>query len=448
MIHSERVTHLNSKRVKNGDYTIYWMQASHRTEYNHALEYAILRANELGNPLIVYFGLTNDFPEANKRHYTFMIEGLQEVQKSLEKRGIQFVIQCVSPEKGIVELSYSASLVVVDTGYVSTAKKWREYAAQNCDCPVIQVETNVVVPVEEASVKEEYSAATIRPKIEKQLEYYLVPVPKIDLKMHSLHMDFDSFDITDDWISSLDIDRTVNPVRFTGGTLAAKKHLKDFIKNKLDLYPELRNDPTKDYQSNMSPYLHFGSISPVYIALKILDSNSPGKDAYIEQLIVRRELSMNYVYYNCLYKTFEGLPDWPKKTLKKHEKDPREYIYTQNQLENAHTHDQYWNAAQKEMVLTGKMHGYMRMYWGKKILEWTETPEKGFDIALYLNNTYELDGRDPNGYTGVAWCFGKHDRPWKERPIFGTVRYMNARGLTRKFDADAYVEKIEHDNVK
>lgn len=443
MIHSERVQHLNSKEVKNGDYTIYWMQASHRTEYNHALEYAILRANELNNPLIVYFGLTDDFPEANKRHYTFMVQGLQEVQKSLENRGIQLVVRHTSPEKGIIELSKAASAVIVDRGYVSVERKWRQHAAKKCHCPLIQVETNVVVPVEEASQKEEYTAATLRPKIEKQLEYYLAPLQKTDLNMNSLQMDFDSFDISGDPVSQLNIDQTVEPVEFFGGTSAAKHHLKEFIKTKLDNYPELRNDPTKDYQSHMSPYLHFGSISPVYIALEVLNSDSPGKNAYLEQLIIRRELSINYVYYNENYNSFKGLPDWPKKTLRTHEIDPREYVYTQNQLENAQTHDPYWNAAQKEMVFTGKMHGYIRMYWGKKILEWTETPEKGFDIAIYLNNKYELDGRGPNGFTGVAWCFGKHDRPWKERPIFGKVRYMNARGLNRKFDADAYVETIE-----
>ncbi len=152
---------------------------------------------------------------------------------------------------------------------------------------------------------------------------------------------------------------------------------------------------------------------------------------------------MNFVFYNQNYDSFDGLPEWAKKTLKEHEKDRREYIYTLEELENAETHDPYWNAAQEEMRIKGKMHGYMRMYWGKKILEWSKTPEDAFKIALYLNNKYELDGRDPNGFTGVAWCFGKHDRPWKERQIFGKIRYMNAKGLKRKFDADGYAEKIK-----
>jgi deoxyribodipyrimidine photo-lyase len=204
----------------------------------------------------------------------------------------------------------------------------------------------------------------------------------------------------------------------------------------------LRNDPTLDYLSHLSPYLHFGQISPLYIALKVIDTDSRGKEAFLEELIVRRELSMNFVFYNEKYDSFEAVPEWAKKTLKAHQKNKRQYTYSLEELETAQTHDAYWNAAQREMVGRGKMHGYMRMYWGKKIIEWSKTPEKAFQIALYLNNKYELDGRDPNGFTGVAWCFGKHDRPWGERPIFGNVRYMNDKGLKRKFDADRYVRMM------
>jgi deoxyribodipyrimidine photo-lyase len=192
----------------------------------------------------------------------------------------------------------------------------------------------------------------------------------------------------------------------------------------------------------MSPYLHFGQISPLYIALMILETGSLGVDSYLEELIIRRELAINFVFYNIHYDSFEGLHEWQKKTLSEHRNDLRDYIYSESELENAETHDPYWNAAQKEMTTKGKMHGYMRMYWGKKIIEWTKTPEQAYNTALHLNNKYELDGRDPNGFAGIAWCFGKHDRPWKERTIFGKIRYMNANGLKRKFDADAYVKMI------
>ncbi len=444
MIQRERIKFLNEKHVKRGDYVLYWMQASQRTEYNHALEYAVLKANEMKKPLIVYFGLTEDFPEANERHYCFMLEGLKEIQSDLEERNIKMVVFQVSPELGLIELSKDASLVVVDCGYLKIERKWRNNAASNISCLLVQVESNVIVPVEEASHKEEYSAATFRPKIKKKLNHYLFPLTVNYPEVDSLHLNIDSLDINDikKTIYLLNIDRSVRKVNyFHGGAREAKKQLEIFLKEKIDRYRDLRNDPTSNYQSNMSPYLHFGQISPLYIALKVLKTKSPGTEAYLEELIVRRELSMNFVFYNQNYDSIECLPNWARKTLLEHKKDRREYVYALDELENAETHDPYWNAAQEEMRNKGKMHGYMRMYWGKKILEWTETPEEAFKIALHLNNKYELDGRDPNGLAGVAWCFGKHDQPWKERKIFGKVRYMSAEGLKRKFEVDKYVEK-------
>ncbi len=445
MIPQERVKALNLKEIRRGSYVLYWMQASQRTEYNHALEYAITKANRTNRPVVVYFGVTDHFPEANERHYHFMLEGLREVKSSLNEKGIRMIVWRTSPPLGAVQLSKTASLVVVDRGYLRIQRKWRRYVAQSLECPLIQVESEVVVPVQTASPKEEYSAATFRPKIQKKLDSFLHPLKENHPKVDSLQLYFDSFDIEDPEkaISALDIDKSVKKVKnFHGGTTEAKKHLENFLRSKLDRYEELRNDPTKECVSNMSPFLHFGQISPLYIALRVSETDSPGKDAYLEELIVRKELSVNFVFYNKNYDAFDGLPEWAKKTLKEHEKDPREYVYTLEELENAETHDPYWNAAQREMTLRGKMHGYMRMYWGKKIIEWSRTPENAYKTAVYLNNKYELDGRDPNGFTGVAWCFGKHDRPWKERQIFGKIRYMNANGLKRKIDADGYVAKI------
>ena len=449
MIREERVKRLNSREIKPGRYVLYWMQASHRTKYNHALEYAVSKPNKMNRPVVAYFGITEYFPEANERHYYFMLEGLREVQSALKEKGITMVVRHKSPELGAIELSKGASLVVADRGYLRTQKRWRSSVAQTIDCPLVQVESDVVVPVEAASQKEEYSAATFRPKIKKKLDSYLLPLKEKRPKVDSLQHDFGSFPIEDPEkaVSSLEVDRSVRRVGdFHGGATEAEKRLEDFLKNKLGHYEEFRNDPTKEFLSNMSPYLHFGQISPIYIALGVSETDSTGKDAYLEELIVRRELSVNFVFYNQNYDSFDGLPNWAKKTLQEHEKDPRKYIYTLEELENAETHDQYWNAAQKEMRIKGKLHGYMRMYWGKKIIEWTKTPREAFKIALYLNNKYELDGRGPNGFTGVAWCFGKHDRPWRERQIFGKIRYMNANGLKRKFDADLYTEKIRHIN--
>ncbi|UCG56280.1 MAG: deoxyribodipyrimidine photolyase, partial [Phycisphaerales bacterium] len=227
------------------------------------------------------------------------------------------------------------------------------------------------------------------------------------------------------------------------GTSQAEHRLKDFLRHKLDRFNELRNDPTADCVSHMSPYLHFGQISPLYIALQVLKVPGPGGEAYLEELIVRRELSHNFVFHNSKYDSFDCLPPWAQRTLNFHRRDKREYLYSRDQFEAAETHDPYWNAAQRQLILTGKMHGYMRMYWGKKILEWSRSPQTAFKTTLYLNNKYELDGRDPNGFAGVAWCFGKHDRAWAERPIFGKVRYMNEAGLKRKFNADAYVKMVD-----
>ncbi len=446
MVQRERIKILNDKKPLDGKYVLYWMQAAQRTEYNHALEYSIRKAHELKKPVLVFFGITENWPQANERHYYFMLEGLRKVHRELRDDGIQMVIRRQSPDDGAVELAKAAALAVVDAGQLRHQRKWRQNVAGRIKCPLYEVETNLIVPVEEASDKENFSAGTFRPRITKQLSKYLVPLKHTKPKLDSLGLKFRSFDIEniDKAVSKLDIDHSIGKVTsFEGGTDRAKKKLRDFLRNKLDKFEKLRNDPCADCVSGMSPYLHFGQISPLYIALEVLKTSGKGKDSYLEELIVRRELSNNFVFYNDKYDTFSCLPPWAKRTLNFHRKDKGEYVYSLKDFEQAKTHDPYWNAAQKEMMLTGKMHGYMRMYWGKKILEWSRNPQTGFKIALELNNRYELDGRDPNAFAGVAWCFGKHDRAWSERPVFGKIRYMNAAGLKRKFDVDAYVKKIQ-----
>ena len=442
----ERVRVLNARQIRSSKYVLYWMQASQRTEYNHALEYAIAESNRLRKPLLVFFGIKEDFPDANQRHYFFMLEGLCEVETSLKRRGIKFAVWRKSPELGVVDLSKDAALIVTDRGYLGIQRDWRSYVANRIAAPLIQLESDVVVPIESASLREEYSAASLRPKIVRALNRFLTPIGKRKVRTRLLDYDLDSFDITDaeKAVSRLHVDRSVKRVvGIHGGTQEAKRHLDIFISEKLKHYEQLKNDPTRNVVSNLSPYLHFGQISPLYVALRVLSSNCPRKGAFLEELIVRRELSMNFAFYNQNYDSYKSLPPWAKETLTQHKNDKRDYVYTLDEFEEAKTHDPFWNAAQLEMVHTGKMHGYMRMYWGKKILEWTETPEEAYRIALQLNNKYELDGRDPNGFAGVAWCFAKHDRPWPERPVLGKVRYMNANGLRRKFDAQRYVEQVQ-----
>jgi len=446
MIESERVKQLNTNKKTTADFVIYWMQQSQRTSYNHALEYAIRKANEEDKPLLVYFGITDDFPDANKRHYSFMIEGLQDIKENLTQKNINFIVRVEHPVEGIVTLSQDAALIVVDCGYLGIQQEWREKVSNRIDCPLIQVESDVIVPVETSSDKEEYAAYTLRPKLQRNLSQFLTSLNDTRVKYNSLDYDFSSNDISsiNSIISKLNINTSVQPVPFfKGGEEQAKKVLDYFIKNHIKWYDEKRNDPAEQVTSQLSPYLHFGHISPLLVALEIRKNAPEFSESFLEELIVRRELSMNFVYYNESYNEVSCLPNWAFETLQKHEEDKREYVYSFEEMEKASTHDPYWNAAQNEMRYSGKMHGYMRMYWGKKILEWSDTITDAFNHALLLNNTYELDGRDPNGFAGVAWCFGKHDRAWKERPIFGKVRYMSQAGLKRKGHLEEYVDNVE-----
>jgi deoxyribodipyrimidine photo-lyase len=375
-----------------------------------------------------------------------MLTGLAETRVNLSKRGIRMVVMRGDPPSGIAGFTKRASAVITDCGYLRIQKEWRRKAAMLLRCPLIQLESDVIVPVAEASPKEEYAAATIRSKLHKRLAEFFTDFKTPQIRKDSLSFENDGVDLRDPatLCKSLAIDHSVTAVDWIQpGEKAAGEMLESYIETKLDHFLDLRNDPSLDYLSNMSPYLHFGQISPIKIAQKIVASGSKSTGAFLEELFVRRELAMNFVHYNATYDSYQCLPVWCRKTLDEHRFDKREYLYTKKQLENAQTHDPCWNAAQKEMAMTGKMHGYMRMYWSKKILEWSSTPEKAYTTALALNNKYSLDGRDPNGFAGVAWCFGKHDRAWGERATFGKVRYMNEKGLRRKFDIDAYVRRVE-----
>jgi len=441
----ERIQQLNDREVQPGEYVIYWMQASQRAADNHALEYAVRRANRLGVPLLVVFGLTGDYPEANARHYRFMLEGLRETRHALRKRGIRMVIRYGSPARVAAGLAGAARLMVTDRGYTRIQRAWRREVAEAVSCPVFQVETDVVVPVEVASSKREYAARTLRPKIHRFLDTFLQALPGEEVRHPFVHREMPCGDLSDipGVLAELRVDPSVGPSEFyRGGTANAEARLEAFLREKLTAYAADRNNPAREACSHLSPYLHFGQISPVSILRQVRATGSPSVETFLEELVVRRELSMNFCYYTEDYDAFSCLPRWARETLLRHAKDEREHLYSPEEFERGLTHDPYWNAAQQEMVITGKMHGYMRMYWGKKILEWTAHPETAYEIALHLNNKYELDGRDPNGYAGVAWCFGNHDQAWKERPVYGKVRYMNANGLRRKFPIENYVERI------
>ena len=448
-VQEERIRNLNEEGVREGDYVLYWMQSSQRADQNHALEYAVQQANYLGQPLLVVFGFTDDYPEANLRHYTFMLEGLTEAQQALKVRGIKIVVQKGSPDDVALDAGKGASLIVTDRGYMRPQRSWRDKVAGEAGCLVTQVESDVVVPVELASSKRETAARTLRPKIGEYLEHFLVRLTPTKIEKQSLNLKADGLDLSDieKVLNGMDLDRSVGALShlYRGGTSEAKKMFRRFLKGSFGGYDGHRNQPQTDDVSHMSKYLHFGQISPIWLALEARRAKTKREniDSFVEELVVRRELSMNFVHYTPDYDSYSCLPDWARKTLGEHRDDEREHTYTRNQLENAETHDDYWNAAMKEMVHTGYMHNYMRMYWGKKILEWSNTPEHAYRTTLYLNNKYFLDGRDPNSFANIAWVFGQHDRGWTEREVFGKVRYMSSGGLERKSKPEQYVEKIE-----
>jgi deoxyribodipyrimidine photo-lyase len=433
----------------DGLYVLYWMQQSQRAAHNPALEHAVDEANARGLPVLVCFGLTDGYPEANARHYAFLLEGLAEVEAALARRGVAFAIRRGAPDEVALALSGEAALVVCDRGYLKPQKAWRASFAQKADRRVVEVEGDVVVPVETASTKHEFAARTLRPKLMRLWDEYIVPLSERPARRRAEGLrapsDVDLSDVPGA-LRSLAIDHAVAPVRrFKGGTEEARARMEKYLGAPFAGYAKNRGLPEAGAASHMSPYLHYGQISPVEIALAVRASRTgdeEDKAAYLEELIVRRELAMNHVHYEARYDSYEAVPDWARRTLAERAGDPRPYLYSREELEAGGTHDRHWNAAMKEMSETGYMHNHMRMYWGKKILEWSVSPEGGFETTLRINNKFFLDGRDANSFTNVAWVYGLHDRPWGRRPVFGTVRFLGPNTL-KKFDAEGYIRAVD-----
>lgn len=459
-----------------GKYIVYWMQQAQRAEFNPALDYAIELANQTALPLVVVFVLT-EVAEANLRHYSFMINGLWETTARLQSFGISMLCLVGYPPD-VIENNFPDALeIVTDMGYLKYQRAWRLDLRQKLSKSGIgytEVETEPLIPVGTVSDKEEYSAATIRRKLCRKLNSLEFPGIRDEYKITKKavvktispcakphEMTLEQFRA---WVyDNISLDNSVTPVAsYRGGRLEALESLSRFLAERLALYATKRNEPSLDIQSGLSPYLHFGQISACEVVRELLNQGGiqpsllgeliwnkaayelelPGFAAFAEELIIRRELSFNLCHYNESYDSFACLPGWAKQTLLTHIEDKRAGDYSLDRLLQCATDDIYWNSANKEMMISGKMHNYMRMYWGKRLLAWMKSPEEAYQVLLYLNNKFELDGRDPNAYAGVAWCFGKHDRPWQRRPIYGSVRYMNAAGLERKFDMKAYVKKV------
>ncbi len=425
----------------------YWMSRDQRAEDNWALLHAQQLALLRKEPLLVVFCLMPTFLNAAMRQYGFMLAGLREVQGALREKNIPFHLVSGPPEEMIPRFvnEHKLGVLVTDFDPLRIKRRWKEAVAGKIHIPFHEVDAHNIVPCWIASPKGEFAARTFRPKIRRALAEFMEEFPK--LKRHPFPWSGDAQEV--DWQHverSLRVDTTMSKIDWIApGHKAAQEMLKHFLARKLGRYNERRNNPTLDEQSGLSPYLHFGQISAQRVALEVGKSTADlaSKEAFLEELVVRRELSDNFCFYNDNYDRVDGFPSWAQATLKEHARDERHYLYSLEQFESAETHDELWNAAQMEMVKTGKMHGYMRMYWAKKILEWTETPADALRIATYLNDRYELDGRDPNGYVGCAWSIGGvHDRAWPARPVFGKIRFMSYNGCRSKFDVDSYIEKI------
>lgn len=424
---------------------LYWMQRDQRVDDNWALLYASEQARLRSVPLLVIFNLVSVFGNATLRQYDFMIAGLREVEASLRVLKIPFYILRGDPAETVPKFvaQHVVGEVVTDFNPLRFADEWRTQVASLISVRMTEVDAHNIVPCWYASPKEEFAAYTFRPKVVRLLPEFLTNFPKLEAAMPSAvlppEIDFTRL------LSTVKIDRSVLAVTWLlPGSLAAQKQLHKFCDHRLERYDQDRNDPNKEGQSHLSPYLHFGQLSAQRVALTVKKTLVPiaAREAYLEELIVRKELADNYCYYNHNYDQVEGAHAWAKKTIAARKGDAREYVYTLAVLDEAHTHDDLWNAMQKQLVSLGKLHGWCRMYWAKKILEWTPDTQTAINYALYLNDRYELDGSDPNGVAGVMWSIaGVHDRAWSERPIFGKIRYMNYAGAKRKFTIKTYIAR-------
>lgn len=443
-----RLHRLNEIPVSNGP-IVYWMSRDQRVSDNWALLYAQQLAVERKVPLAVVFTLSDTFLGATLRQYGFMLRGLEQLAARLQELKIPFVLLRGNPPDELCRFvaEHSIGAVVTDFDPLRIKRSWRDAVSQAAAVACVEVDAHNIVPCRMASGKLEFGAYTLRPKLNRLLPEFLIDFPKPaphpfawqNLPRSPFHEAWSMDHVLD----SLSVDRRVGELlTVETGEAAAHLHLREFITHGLQRYDDRRNDPTADGQSGLSPWLHFGQLSAQRVAFEVARAagSTVSGDAFLEELIVRRELSDNFCWYNLHYDRLAGFPAWALKTTAEHRHDQRMYLYSRQRFEDAETHDPLWNAAQRQMVASGRMHGYLRMYWAKKILEWTASPEEALETAIYLNDRYQLDGRDPNGYAGIAWSIGGvHDRAWGARPVFGKIRYMNDKGCKRKFDVARYI---------
>ncbi|MCE1190101.1 MAG: deoxyribodipyrimidine photo-lyase [Ignavibacteria bacterium] len=421
---------------------MYWMSRDQRAHDNWALLFAVQIAKELQTGVIIAFSVTNRFLNAPPAYFTFMLQGLNETRATLLNSGYPFLLLPGEPEESIPECisQLDISVLISDFDPLKIKRIWKREIAKNINIPFYEVDAHNIVPCLLTSDKTEYGAYTIRPKIHRRLPEFLEDFPALPVQNY-----FAATDLGTSAPEQFDQSNTVSPYYPVPGESAASAKLQAFIQS-LEKYSTAKNNPIANATSGLSPYLHFGHIAAQRVVLLVKQAVTPSEssEAFLEELIVRRELADNFCYFNRNYDSVEGFPEWARATLDKHANDPRDYIYSFEQFRDGLTHDKLWNAAQLQMVTTGSMPGYLRMYWAKKILEWSVDAASALHTSITLNNMYQLDGRDPNGYTGCAWSIGGvHDRPWSERPVFGMIRYMNESGCKRKFDVSSYIHFVD-----
>lgn len=445
MINERRIYPLNQAPHAAGP-VVYWMSREQRVADNWGLYHAQQLALERKVPLLVAFTLADGFLGATLRQYSFMLQGLAEVAARLRELQIPFVLLHGEPEAAMAGFvaQQQVGCVVVDFDPLRIKRQWFEGLAAAVAVAVIEVDGHNVVPCRLASSKREYGAYTLRPKLRRLWPEFLTELPRVLAHPFAWQGQVPLFD-SSALLSRLALDRSVGELAAPApGEKAVAAALADFLQHRLSGYAVQRNNPVVDGQSGLSSWLHFGQLAPQRVALAVAaQGDTDDAAALLEELLVRRELADNFCLHCPEYDTLDAAPGWARATLEKHRHDPRQFCYSAAEFQQAATHDPLWNAAQQELLLTGRMHGYLRMYWAKKILEWSESPEAAMAIAVQLNDRYALDGRDPNGYAGIAWSIcGVHDRAWAERPVFGSIRCMSLAGCRRKFEVQAFIDRM------
>lgn len=414
---------------------VYWCSRAIRIHENPALHHAYELAHKQESKLEVRFYALKSFPDANARNMHFLLTGLKEMALGLHALNIELKVQVKDVTDALSEDLHQISSIITEHASLHPMRKKQAEVNQMCEnaqVPFIRINTSLVVPVQIASDKLEYAARTFRPKILKKYQDFLNPLEDLKPYPYNKNTVLSYNDEAFQQIYAHYEPIAPFPTQFIPGEKAARALLKTFIHDGLNRY-HLRNEISAEANSHLSIYLHFGMLSPREMIRDVLESQNPNAEAFIEEAMVRRELAENYCFYQSHYTSLDGAWNWAKQSLIKHESDPREFIYSYEALEASQTHDELWNECQRRVKEEGYLHGYLRMYWAKSVLKWTHTAQEAIDILVKLNDTYFLDGRDPNGYTGIMWSIaGVHDRAWFEQNIFGLIRIMGAKGTLAK----------------